>query len=392
MTRPRIGILLTLLVASAITAAEPALAQTAPTTAETTPTDTTAADTTAATATTAPSSRPGAPAARLGSLPVLGALDGEVQQLYADAQARMVHVQVPVPVPVDEFLARFDAKLREQMQRSAPRLYVRAAGPATQPLQLAPEMSLVPLPSANATMHVEFAGLILNRRGDVLLPVHVDPQFVQSPLVVAVDEARGTTARVIAADRQTGLTVVRMAEPAGEPARFAKARPARGAVMLMLTPTRRQAQLGVWTGGGGGPDDSAILVNRQGQVTAVVRNGYPLYPTMFKPIVDELVNGGVVRRATLGLEIADVRPDDPQRARSRALGARSAVRVITVLPDAPAARAGIQRGDLILSIAGEAAADIRTFAAALANRSGPTELVVLRGEEQRTVVVELKVQ
>jgi hypothetical protein len=329
-----------------------------------------------------PASRP--------TLHTLDALDAEVQQLYRAASEQMVRVQVPVPVPVDDFLARFDPKVRAQLKPNAPRLFVKA--PSTQALEVTPDADLIPLPTATATLIVEFNGLVLNRRGDVLLPLYVDRAYAPARMIVAVDEERATTAQVVGADRLTGLTIVRMAEPGGEVAQFSKSRPAAGALVLKLAPTRREARLGVWTGGGGGQDENAILVNREGQVAGIVRNGRALYPMTFKPVVDQLLATGAVRRATLGVQIMAVRPDDPQRAQLPALGSRSAARVVDVLADSAAARGGLQKGDLILSLAGEAIEDIPTFAAAIANKTGPTELVVLRGGERHTIVVELQVQ
>jgi S1-C subfamily serine protease len=183
---------------------------------------------------------------------------------------------------------------------------------------------------------------------------------------------------------------VRLAEPAGEAARFSKSRPSPGSIMLMLSPTRRQARLGLWTGPG--QEENAIVVDRAGRVAAIVRNGQALYPTAFAPVVEQLLAGGVVRRAQLGVQIMAVRGDDPQRMQVKELGARPAARVVDVLAGSVAAKAGIRAGDLILSLAGEAVEDIPTFAAALANKSGPTELLVLRDGQPRKIVVDLKVQ
>jgi hypothetical protein len=257
-------------------------------------------------------------------------------------------------------------------------------------VQVSPESNLIPLPSGNATLHVEFTGLILNREGDVLLPVFIDPAYAQSPLIVNVDGRQATTARVTGADRLTALTIVRLAEPAGEVAKFSKVRPSPGSILLVISPTRRQARLGVWTGAAEG--DNAIAITREGRVAAIVRNGHALYPATFAPIVDQLLAGGVVRRASLGVQIMAVRAEDPQRVQMKELGGRSAARIVEVLADSAAAKAGLQAGDIILSLAGESIEDIPTFAAALANKSGPTELMILRDGEPRKIVVDLKVQ
>ena len=322
--------------------------------------------------------------------PNLAALDAECQQLYRQAESRIVRVHVPVPVPVDDFLARFDPKVRAQLKPNAPRLFVRATTTQQAAVQVAPESNLIPLPSVNATLNVEFAGLVLNRTGDVLLPLFIDPEYVCSPLMVNVDDRQATTARIVGADRQTALTIVRLAEPAGEPALFTRSRPPAGSMMLVIALTRRAARLGVWTGSAA-PEEHAILVNRDGRVAAFVRNGRPLYPATFAPIVEQLLSGGVVRRAQLGVQIMAIRLDDPQRVQVKDLGARPAARVMDVLEDSPAARGGLRVGDVILSLAGEPVEDIPTFAATLANKTGPTELLILRDGQPHKIVVELKV-
>jgi hypothetical protein len=327
------------------------------------------------------------------ALPLLAALDAETRQLYQLTESRIVRVHVPMPVPVDEFLARFDPKVRAQLRPNAPRLFVRASA-STQAVQVGPQSNLIPLPSANATLNVECVGLILNQNGDVLLPLFIDPEFVRGPMAVNVDEVQATTARVVGADRLTALTIVRLAEPAavGEIAKFSKLRPTPGSIMLMLSPTQRQARIGVWTGISGGQDENVILINRDARVAGIVRNGHALYPKTFAPIVDQLLATGTIRRAQLGVQIMAVRGDDPQRVQVKDLGARPAARVMDVLDDSAAAKAGVQPGDLILSLAGEAVEDIPTFAAALANKSGATELIILRDGEPRKIVVDLKVQ
>ena len=319
--------------------------------------------------------------------PALAALDGEIRQLYRQAESRIVRVHVPVPVPVDDFLARFDPHVRAQMKGGATRLFVRA--PGTQSVQVTPESNLIPLPSVNATLNVEFVGLVLTREGDVLLPLFIEPAYAREPLTVNIDDEKATTARVVGADRATALTIVRLAEPAGEVAKFSKARPPLGSLMLMMSLTRRQVRLGVWTGG---QDENVIAITREGRVGAIVRNGHPIFPTTFGPIVEQLLTSGVVRRAQLGVQIIAVRPDDPQRVQMKELGARPAARVLDVLADSAAAKAGLKPGDLILSLAGEAVEDIPTFAAAMANKNGPTELLVLRDGQPRKIVVDLKVQ
>jgi S1-C subfamily serine protease len=73
-----------------------------------------------------------------------------------------------------------------------------------------------------------------------------------------------------------------------------------------------------------------------------------------------------------------------------ALGQNPAIRIFEVLPDSPAEKAGLKTGDLILSLAGEPVEDSSSFATAIASKSGPTELEILRNDQRITVTVQLK--
>jgi S1-C subfamily serine protease len=328
------------------------------------------------------------------TLPSLASIDQATQSLFRDVQSRIVRVQVPVRIssdhPLVKWRSQLDPKLRDRLDAARargepPRLYIEPS--TTQPVQSAPDASRIPLPASATTVNVECIGMLLGNRGDVLLPIFVDAAYAGA-LQVSVDDRRATTARVLATDRQTGLTVVRMDEPGGTPIRFADGRPVMGATVLMMSLTRRATRLAIWSGG---QDESGILFNSSGDMAGIVRNGHTLYPATFMPIVEQLLTTGEVRRATLGIVIDEVPLADPQRLRFRALGARTAVQVVEVLPDSAAARAGLQRGDVILALAGEPVTDTPTFAAALGNRRGRTELSIVRDGEEQRVAVDLQI-
>jgi S1-C subfamily serine protease len=221
----------------------------------------------------------------------------------------------------------------------------------------------------------------------VLLPLFVDPAYV-GQVQVAIDEQTATAARVLATDQKTGLTVMRLADNrSAKPVRLATTRPMAGSTVLLVSLTRRSARLAIWQGG---QDESGLLFNAAGDLAGIIRNGHTLYPSTFMPIVEQLLTDGEVRRAKLGVSIREVPVDDPQRLRFPELGARTAARVEEVQPDSVAAKAGIQPGDLILALAGESVTDVPTFAAAIANRRGRTELLVLREGRQHRVIVDLR--
>jgi hypothetical protein len=223
--------------------------------------------------------------------------------------------------------------------------------------------------------------MILSARGDVLLPMYLNATDLPGELPVSLGDEKATTARLRATDRLTGLTIVRMTDPAGTPAKFAATQPASGSVVLLIAATRREAQLAVWTGEQP-PKQSGVIIDAAGEVAGIVRNGHSLFAPAFAPVVEQLLSIGEVRRAELGMKIAEVELQGG--------AAHSAARVMEVLPDSAASQGGVRSEDVILSLAGQPVADIPTFAAALANRTGRTELRVLRGGKDQTLLLDLE--
>jgi S1-C subfamily serine protease len=104
--------------------------------------------------------------------------------------------------------------------------------------------------------------------------------------------------------------------------------------------------------------------------------------------VDALGRGESVRAPRLGIAIA---PGHVARRLRRAVGLPDAdgLLIREVSEDSPASRAGLARGDLIVSVAGQPArtADDLYGALQAAAAAGHVELTVLRGTEERTVLV-----
>jgi S1-C subfamily serine protease len=154
-----------------------------------------------------------------------------------------------------------------------------------------------------------------------------------------------------------------------------------------MSPVRQSTRLTVWTGG---QDEHAVVITSDGELAGLVRYGHMLEPSAFRPVVDQLIKTGTVRRAVLGVELHEVAPDDPQRVQFAALGTRPAGRIERIVPNSAAAVAGLQEGDLILAMGGEPVHDLAHFAAAIANQSGNTELRVLRDGHEIAVTVDLQ--
>lgn len=105
--------------------------------------------------------------------------------------------------------------------------------------------------------------------------------------------------------------------------------------------------------------------------------------------IDRLAEGEVPPRARLGIAVAP--PHVARRLRAAVgLDERDGILVREVEPDGPAAAAGIASGDLLVAVDGTELASVDDLQAALATATGSIELTVVRGAEERTVVVEVQ--
>jgi serine protease Do len=102
--------------------------------------------------------------------------------------------------------------------------------------------------------------------------------------------------------------------------------------------------------------------------------------------VDSLGRGESTSRRRLGVAVA---PNHVARHMRRSVGLpeRDGVLVRGVEDGSDADRAGIQQGDLIISVAGTAISDGDELLEALASASTPFEVKVVRGLDERTVMV-----
>lgn len=106
-------------------------------------------------------------------------------------------------------------------------------------------------------------------------------------------------------------------------------------------------------------NSGGALVNMNGEVvginTAISSRsggydgiGFAIPSNQARKIVDKLRADGTVHRSYIGVTLDDLKPQ-----LKKALGVASGVAVMDVLPNAPASKAGIQPGDVIVKFAGE---------------------------------------
>ena len=102
--------------------------------------------------------------------------------------------------------------------------------------------------------------------------------------------------------------------------------------------------------------------------------------------IASLTAGEMVDRPTLGIAVVD--PAVARRVRSAAgLPERDGVLVSAVADDSPSAKAGLSKGDLIVAIDGVATSSIDDVQMALNGSPASVTLAVVRGTEERSVLV-----
>lgn len=360
-----------------------------------------------------------APAPAQTTRPALAQLDAEIRALHADVAAGTVRVQLPVPAlarlmgpgghPMGKWSDIVDASIWNKLQELAAtrptdmqvfsggeRIAQRRDGNAVTNtpggsktvvyLDDMAEKMVAVLPDELGARG-ELVGVVLDDSGHIAVPAYIKKDDSGGrPLHVTVGDEQ-VEATFVGSDRQTNLTVLKLAKPLGKPLAVADEKPPLGALVLMLAPARRGAALKVWSGG---HEDHAVVIDMSGRIAGFARPGQLLAGTDLKFVAGEIIKHGKVKRARLGALIGQVSPHDPIRQQVALLGARPALRVAKVLPDSPAVAGGLKAGDLILSLAGEPVEDLTTFAAAISSHRGPTELQLIRDGKETTVAVNLQ--
>jgi serine protease Do len=92
--------------------------------------------------------------------------------------------------------------------------------------------------------------------------------------------------------------------------------------------------------------------------------GFAIPATLAQPVVAQLRDSGQVERGWLGVEIQDL---TPEAAESLGQPDAKGALVASVAPDSPAARAGVRRGDVIVSFDGKPVTKVRDLTRLVAN-------------------------
>jgi serine protease DegS len=334
--------------------------------------------------------------------PLLAELNRETQQLFKDVAPSIVRVQLPSPTNVslvpDDPLSKWADRLDPQslarlvdLQRRLPGTSFATAEirPTTVPSTSQPTIGRRVIVLKLDRFSPNGVGIILDNNDHVLVPRYVDQAACTFPIPVAIGDGRYATATFVASDRQTDLTLLKLHNIKTKAAVVSTDKAVPGSLLLVMSLNPAANRLTVWEGW---EPDVAALVNIDGTIAGFTKNGRFMSAGAYSPVVTELMQYGVVRRAVLGVLVSRVTPDDPDRQHYPALGAAPALRVQDVITGSPADRAGIQQDDLLLSLGGQSVGDGPAFAAAIASRRGQTEISLLRNGQLHETTVDLQVQ
>jgi hypothetical protein len=229
-------------------------------------------------------------------------------------------------------------------------------------------------------------GLLLDGQGHILVPICVEKEsFDPDGVRVMVGPGQMTTAHFVGADRQANITLLKLDKPLGTPVKLAAARPQEGTLTMFLSPNSGVGRLMIWTNE---LKDWGVVVSMDGAIYGFARQGQFLSAAGCKPAVDQLAKDGQVRRAKIGVGIAEVAQNDPARESDPVLGTQPAVRVNEIAANSAAAGAGLKVGDLILQLNDQPVGDPHSFAAAMGEPSAKTSVKLLRDGREQTLTLE----
>lgn len=260
------------------------------------------------------------------------------------------------------------------------------------------------------------SGVIVSQDGFIVTNAHVISKA--DNIVVMLNDGRKASAKLIGSDPESDLAVIKVDLTGLKPLGF-KTQPTQvGDVVLaignpfgvgqtvtqgIISATGRSG-LGINTVEDFIQTDAAInpgnsggaLVDAYGQLvginTAIFSRsggsmgiGFAIPTNIIEYVMKSLIKEGKVRRGWLGIELQSIEKDPTN------LVASDGVEVINVLNEGPAAKAGMQKGDVILSMDGQKIDDANTLIQLVARKSpnSTINLLIKRGNTQNNLTVTL---
>jgi serine protease DegS len=260
------------------------------------------------------------------------------------------------------------------------------------------------------------SGVIVSPDGYIVTNAHVISQA--DNIVVMLSDGRKAAAKLVGADPESDLAVIKVPLTGLKPLGFKEQVTQVGDVVLaignpfgvgqtvtqgIISATGRSG-LGINTVEDFIQTDAAInpgnsggaLIDAHGQLvginTAIFSRsggsmgiGFAIPTNIIEYVMTSLIKEGKVRRGWLGIELQG-REKDPTN-----LDASTGIEVMSVLPDGPAAKSGMKKGDIILAMDGKSVNDANTLIQLVARQLPNTviKLRVKRGDNEADINVTL---
>ena len=280
------------------------------------------------------------------------------------------------------------------------------------------------------------SGILISKDGYVLTNKHVVPEGTTKVTVVLADGRELTDVKVVGRDPSNDIAFLKIANednlPYAEIGDSSKVEPGQKVVAIgnALGEFRNSVTTGIISGIGrpieaagedltGGSEklenlfqtDAAInpgnsggpLVNLQGQVigvnTAIAEQaegiGFAIPINDAKSLIDSVLRQGKIIKPYLGVRYVSLTPEIAEQLRlSTTKGAyiHGDGRSSAVIPDSPAAKAGLQEGEIIVKINGSEVNESNSLGNLLAQQSvgNKVTMTILRDNKERTIEVTLE--
>lgn len=264
------------------------------------------------------------------------------------------------------------------------------------------------------------SGVIVSEEGVVLTNHHVVAD--SSEIRVVLSDGREYPARIVGSDPESDVAVLRLqgedielpALSYGDSSRLRQGEIVLAignpfgvgqTVTMGIVSATGRASMGITDYEDFIQTDAAInpgnsggaLVNLRGELvginTAILSRtggnhgiGFAIPSNMARPIAEALLRDGRVTRGWLGASLADL---GPELARSMGVTTTNGVVVMDVLPDGPAARVDLRRGDLITRLDSEPIRSSRQFRNLVATRGAGTTVRITRVRSGQSAEVSL---